>query len=169
MSYLNKAWRVHIKRATQAISPFAVSCNQQSSRQWGPSALRHCILISMEAILACHLALSTKWLDWVARWCERWRKHTGPNASWLDETAVAETACEACLESMNSSFRVEHSQKRAMRYWLQLEDYEFQSMLNLQQLLQPWRNHKEDLAAKWRERERERGGGGGGGIKSGEL
>ena len=32
----------------------------------------------MEAILTCHPALSTKWLDGVAKWCERWRMRTGP-------------------------------------------------------------------------------------------
>ena len=37
----------------------------------------------MEAILACQPALSTKWLDWVARWCELWRIRTGPIASIL--------------------------------------------------------------------------------------
>ena len=31
----------------------------------------------MEAILASHPALSTKWLDWVAKWCEWWRMLTG--------------------------------------------------------------------------------------------
>ena len=42
-------------------------------------ALRHCIQISMEAILACHPALSAKWLDWAAKWCELWHMHTGPS------------------------------------------------------------------------------------------
>ena len=49
--------------------------------QWGLSALRHGIQNSMEAILACHPALSTKWLDWVAISCERWRIRTGPIVS----------------------------------------------------------------------------------------
>ena len=31
----------------------------------------------MEAILAYHPALLAKWLDWVAKWCELWRMHTG--------------------------------------------------------------------------------------------
>ena len=44
----------------------------------GPCALRHGIQHSMEAILACHPALSTKWLDWVGKWCELWRMRTGP-------------------------------------------------------------------------------------------
>ena len=34
--------------------------------------------IQWKAILACHPALSTKWLDWVAKWCELWRMPTGP-------------------------------------------------------------------------------------------
>ena len=46
--------------------------------QWGPCALRHGIQNSMEAILACHPARSTKLLNWVAKWCERWRMRTGP-------------------------------------------------------------------------------------------
>ena len=33
----------------------------------------HGIQISMEAISTCHPALSTEWLDWVAKWCELWR------------------------------------------------------------------------------------------------
>ena len=36
------------------------------------------IQILLEAILACHPARSTEWLDWVAKWCELWRIHTGP-------------------------------------------------------------------------------------------
>ena len=32
----------------------------------------------MEAILACHPAISTQWLDWLAKWCERCRMRTGP-------------------------------------------------------------------------------------------
>ena len=33
---------------------------------WGPCALHHWIQSSMESILACHPAVSTEWLDWVA-------------------------------------------------------------------------------------------------------
>ena len=33
--------------------------------------------IHLEAILACHPALSTKWVDWVAKCCERWLVQTG--------------------------------------------------------------------------------------------
>ena len=44
----------------------------------GSCVLRHGIQNSMEAILDCHPALSTEWLDWVAKWCERWRMRTGP-------------------------------------------------------------------------------------------
>ena len=32
----------------------------------------------MEAILACHPALSIKGREWVAKWCERWRPNTDP-------------------------------------------------------------------------------------------
>ena len=45
--------------------------------QWGLCAWRHGIQISTEAFLACHPALSTEWLDWVAQWCELWRMRTG--------------------------------------------------------------------------------------------
>ena len=33
---------------------------------------------SMEAILACHPALSTKRLDWLVRWGDWWRMHMAP-------------------------------------------------------------------------------------------
>ena len=33
--------------------------------------------IQLEAILACHPALSTEWLDWVAKLCELWCIHMG--------------------------------------------------------------------------------------------
>ena len=46
--------------------------------RWGLCASRHGIQASMEAILACHPALSTKWLDWVVKWCQRWCMCTGP-------------------------------------------------------------------------------------------
>ena len=45
-------------------------------------ALRHGIQISMEAILACHPARSTEWLDWHPKSCELWRIRTGP-VDWL--------------------------------------------------------------------------------------
>ena len=48
-----------------------------------PRWRHHFIQLSMEAILACQPALSTEWLDWVARWCELWRIRTGPIASIL--------------------------------------------------------------------------------------
>ena len=46
-------------------------------RQWGLCALRHGIQISMEAILACHPARSTEWLDCHPKSCELWHIHTG--------------------------------------------------------------------------------------------
>ena len=48
--------------------------------QWGLCALRHGIQISMEAILACHPARSTEWLDCHPKSCEIWRICTGPIA-----------------------------------------------------------------------------------------
>ena len=46
--------------------------------KWGLCALRHGIQISMEAILACHPARSTEWLDCHPKSCELWRIRTGP-------------------------------------------------------------------------------------------
>ena len=41
----------------------------QFKRNWGRAGtLWHCIQNSMEAMLACHSALPTKWLDWVHGW-----------------------------------------------------------------------------------------------------
>ena len=51
---------------------------QLTELQWGLCALRNGNQNSMEAILACHPALSTEWVDWVAKWCELWRIRTGP-------------------------------------------------------------------------------------------
>ena len=45
---------------------------------WGVCTLRHGIQISMEAILACHPARSTEWLDCHPKSCELWRIRTGP-------------------------------------------------------------------------------------------
>ena len=45
---------------------------------WGLCELRHGIQISMEAILACHPAGSTEWLDCHPKSCELWRIRTGP-------------------------------------------------------------------------------------------
>ena len=47
-------------------------------QQWGLCALHHGIQISMEAILACHPARSTEWLDCHPKSCEPWRIRTGP-------------------------------------------------------------------------------------------
>ena len=54
-----------------------------TQRQWGFYALRHGIQNSMAAILACHPALSTEWLDWMSKWCERWRIGTGISLLFL--------------------------------------------------------------------------------------
>ena len=42
------------------------------------ATLRHGIQTSMEAILACHPARSTEWLDCHPKSCELWRIRTGP-------------------------------------------------------------------------------------------
>ena len=57
-------------------TPFDIS--DQSLIKWGLCALRHGIQISMEAILACHPARSTEWLDCHPKSCELWRIPTGP-------------------------------------------------------------------------------------------
>ena len=49
-----------------------------SNVEWGLCALRHGIQLSMEAILACHPARSTDWLDCHPKSCELWRIRTGP-------------------------------------------------------------------------------------------
>ena len=46
--------------------------------RWCLCVLRHAIQISMEAILACHPARSTEWLDCHPKSCEPWRIRTGP-------------------------------------------------------------------------------------------
>ena len=46
-----------------------------SSSSMGAVHITSCIQSSMEAILACLPALSTKWLDWVAISCELWVWH----------------------------------------------------------------------------------------------
>ena len=48
------------------------------TKKWDLCVLRYDIQISMEAILACHPARSTEWLDWVVKSCELWRSRTGP-------------------------------------------------------------------------------------------
>ena len=54
---------IHLRRRNQIIFDLG---------QWSSCALRHGIQISMEAILACHPARSTEWLDWVTNSCELW-------------------------------------------------------------------------------------------------
>ena len=73
-----------------------------STWQWGLCALRHGIQISMEAILACHPARSTEWLDCHPKSCELWRIRTGPinpsdNKTWC---AIMSTPGKLCLGSM---------------------------------------------------------------------
>ena len=46
--------------------------DKDHSQQWGLCALRHGSQNSMAAILACHPAQSTEWLDCVAKLCELW-------------------------------------------------------------------------------------------------
>ena len=66
--------------------------------QWGLCALRHSIQISMEAILSCHPARSTKWLDCHPKSCELWRIRTGPISRWQDTFAFT-----VILQSLNCS------------------------------------------------------------------
>ena len=53
-----------------------MSIGLRLSKSWGLNALCHGIQNSMEAVLACHPALSTEWLCWVANSC--WRIRTSP-------------------------------------------------------------------------------------------
>ena len=58
--------------------------NKTSSINWTmkPVHIRSWYPNPIEAILAWHPALSTEWLAWVAKWCERWRNRTSPIISW---------------------------------------------------------------------------------------
>ena len=60
---------------------------RESQTQWGLCALRHGIQILMEAILACHPARSTEWLDCHPKSCELWRIRTGPiiEGDWIEK------------------------------------------------------------------------------------
>ena len=50
---------------------------------YGLCALCHGIQNSMAAILACHTAWSTEWLDWVATLCELWGNGAQANTSYF--------------------------------------------------------------------------------------
>ena len=63
--------------STEKVDAVAKSDVTLSKVQRGLCALRHGIQISMEAILACHPARSTEWLDFHPKWCELWRIRTG--------------------------------------------------------------------------------------------
>ena len=67
---------------------FSVGDNWGDWPKWGSCALRHGIQNSMEAILACHPAQSTEWLDWVAKSCELWRIRTGANIQIVRCTVI---------------------------------------------------------------------------------
>ena len=64
-------WLIHVQW------PFRQS-HLNAHTEWGLCTLHHGIQISMEAILACHPARSTEWLDCHPKWCELWRIRTGP-------------------------------------------------------------------------------------------
>ena len=75
--------------------------------KWGLCWLRHGIQNSMEAILACHPALSRDWLDWVAKSCELWQICTGPILSmlllgsiWLHRFCVVLVLREECKHTV---------------------------------------------------------------------
>ena len=68
------------KKSNQGGGGYCLNCSflRDVSRQWGLCALHHGIQISMEAILACHPARSTEWLDWYPKSYELWRTHKEP-------------------------------------------------------------------------------------------
>ena len=68
---MHSHWLIHVQR------PFRQS-HLNAHTEWGLCTLRHGIQISMEAILACHPARSTEWLDCHPKSCELWRIRTGP-------------------------------------------------------------------------------------------
>ena len=80
-----------ITHACLSIKPIISSFRSLITHNGG-CALCYAIQNSMEAILACHPALSTKWLDWVAKWCERWCMRTGP----IDTTAMYRYTVRSC-------------------------------------------------------------------------
>ena len=73
--------------------------------QWGLCALRHGIQISIEAILACHPARSTEWLDCHPKSCELWRIRTGPITSTPAYLAALRTNLPECLHRVCSISR----------------------------------------------------------------
>ena len=84
----------------------------------GACVLRHGIQISMEAILACHPAWSTEWLDCVAKGCELRRIRTGPtfrqkyrifrvgkaSVHWLGKPELQMPVCGAPFEARSEKF-----------------------------------------------------------------
>ena len=69
------AWEIRRKPQRTAAT---LKSNCTSNDKWGLCALRHGIRISLEAILACHPARSTEWLDCHPKSCELWRIRAGP-------------------------------------------------------------------------------------------
>ena len=61
---------------------------KKNSQVMGLCTLHNVIQISIEAILACHPALSTEWLDWVANSFELWRICTDPVMPELIKTTA---------------------------------------------------------------------------------
>ena len=59
-------------------SKIIICSHRSKSSKCGLCALRHGIQNSMEAILACHPALSVQWLDLAAKCCDLWRNRRSP-------------------------------------------------------------------------------------------
>ena len=75
-------WSSTTKTGTPGLAKYCC-CRSNRHVQWGcVQNIIHCIQNSMEAILACQSALSTKWLGWVANSFKLWSIHTGPISSW---------------------------------------------------------------------------------------
>ena len=81
----------HMHRWVHNSMSRSVSGNWPVSVSRVPWVLLLClgIHISMEAILACHPARSTEWLDCHPKSCELWRIRTGPIADLLDELVIS--------------------------------------------------------------------------------
>ena len=94
---------------TNCMGMHYISNPEYTSTQWGLCASRHGIQISMEAILACHPARSTEWLDCHSKSCELWRIRTGP-ISQGDHPVVLDSTVTALWwkESTVKSYAEEH-------------------------------------------------------------
>ena len=81
--YIHTSLAIILVHFLDGVSALSLKVEPFDSARWGLGTLCHGIQNSMGAILACHPAQSTEWLDWVAKWCEWWRVRTGPICGWV--------------------------------------------------------------------------------------